>query len=152
MWWENTWKSPLYWRKAVRTQAEEVMFNKSDGVPWRYPCHERWQRFNDYTKSTLILNKIWQDSTSWIKGQGEELLGVGDIGCKIKYWLQKGWWVRDREGFCALESDYLDGGRDSSKRKCPASFGVAFIYNIYWRGAKQKNKCTKSWDDSEIWT
>lgn len=34
-------------------------------------------------KNTLILNKIRQDSTSWIKGE-EESLNVGDKRCKIK--------------------------------------------------------------------
>lgn len=58
-------------------------------------------------KNTLILNKIRQDSTSWIKGE-EESLNVGDKRCKIKKkknWLKKRRWSKDKEGFCVLEME-----------------------------------------------
>lgn len=63
-------------------------------------------------KSALIFKQDLTRSTSRINGQGEELLNMGDVGCKRKNWLQKGRWMKDREGFydLLLSSPPLDGG------------------------------------------
>lgn len=143
------------------------MFNKSDGVSWRYPCHERWRRFSGCMKSALIFKQDLTRSTSGINGQGEELLNMGNVGCKRKNWLKKGRWMKDREGFCDLllsppprgwRSIYplrwlryiTNGGGDSSKRKWSARFGIDFVIRITYY--KQQNNYTESWDDSETWT